>query len=320
MQTIAVYSSKGGAGKSAVTVLLAEVLACDPFKKRMLVIDLDPQQASATALLGDESLHAALRDNKSVTSLLQQHRKGSLSAEETRQFLAVRPTAKGKGQFNYLQEIHILASDREAWHDLDEDLRAEMRSKSNGRSLDSLLRDALSPLSEDFDIALIDFPGHDTGPIVRCGLYASDRWLFPVMPDRTGARDLDSTRSAIRAVYQDKPREFKRLGTLLTLCQQRGGGEYRKARNALQDQAKHRKIPPLFSADAELLFWTDVKNALDDNCRYTTLEQKLGGGTTPLYTAMKKLARETMEKLRMTPPAEDLETTEPVNALVTESW
>ena len=55
MKTVAVFTTKGGTGKSALTVLLAEFLATG-FEQRVLVVDLDPQQSSAVALLGDERL------------------------------------------------------------------------------------------------------------------------------------------------------------------------------------------------------------------------------------------------------------------------
>jgi chromosome partitioning protein len=321
LNTIAVFSTKGGAGKSAVTALLAETLACKPYDLSVLVVDLDAQQSTATALLGDERLHAALREKKSVTALLRARRERPLSKEVTNRFLAERPAVSGKGKFNFLQSIWVLAPDREDWHDLDEELRREKRDGRNGGAQDALLRDALAPLADDFDIVLIDFPGHDTGPIVRCGLSAADRWLFPVTPDRAGTRDLDGSRRVIRSVFEGSGRQFKGLGTLLTMCQMRSSNEYKSARNALVIQAKARRVPQLFPQDAELLFWTEVKNALDDTRKYNTLDQKLAGTTSPLYKAMQKLTKETLTRLKIPVASEaDIEAAAPVNDLVTQNW
>jgi cellulose biosynthesis protein BcsQ len=321
VHTIAVFSTKGGAGKSAVTVLLAEALACNPYLKRVLVVDLDAQQSASTALMGDESLHAALRAGQSVTALMQARRKRSLTLPETLKHLAVRPAVVGRGKFNFLQKIHILAADREAWYELDEQLREDRRSR-NGPAPDALLREALAPLRNDFDIVLIDFPGHDAGPIVRCGLYASDRWLFPVTPDRMGTRDLDGSLRVIRQVFQAARMPFKGLGTLLTMCQNKSSGEYKSARSTLRSLAEKRHVPKLYSAEAELSFWTEVKNALDDTDHCTTLTKKLGESTTaPLYKAVQKLARETLDRLHLPVPAEEaIEANEPVNEVVTQNW
>jgi cellulose biosynthesis protein BcsQ len=322
VKTIAVYSMKGGAGKSAVTVLLAEALACKPFSQRVLVVDLDAQQSTATALLGDEKLHAALEANQSVTALMMARRTGPLTRDATRKFLTVRQASAGRGKFNYLQDIHLLASDREAWHDLDEQMRKDRIAGRNNVPHDTLLWEALAPLNDEFDVALIDFPGHDEGPIVRCGLYAADRWLFPVTPDRMGTRDLDGSRQLIKKVYKGAPRRIKGLGTLLTMCQNRASGEYKSSRHVLRSLAEKRYIPPLFPKEAELCFWTEVKNALDDTRTFNTLDQKLGGSsTTPLYQAVSKLARETVRLLDMViPVSEAIDADELVNALATTAW
>ena len=55
MQTIAVFNTRGGTGKSAITVFLADFLSTC-FAKRLLAIDLDPQQSSSVALLGEDKL------------------------------------------------------------------------------------------------------------------------------------------------------------------------------------------------------------------------------------------------------------------------
>jgi hypothetical protein len=137
-----------------------------------------------------------------------------------------------------------------------------------------------------------------------------------------GTRDLDGSRRVIRQVFATAPLRLKGLGTLLTMCQNRTSGEYRSARNMLRTLAANHYVPQLFSRDAELSFWTEVKNALDDTERFTTIGKKLGGSTTtPLYEAVQKLARETLERLHMAVPVEEaIAAEEPVNPVVTQSW
>src|ERR1700730_12837629 len=55
MHCIAVFALKGGVGKSAITVFLADSLS-SIFNQRVLVVDLDPQQSSTIALLGEDRL------------------------------------------------------------------------------------------------------------------------------------------------------------------------------------------------------------------------------------------------------------------------
>jgi cellulose biosynthesis protein BcsQ len=323
VQSIAIYSRKGGAGKSALTVLLAEMLSCFPYGQRVLVVDLDPQQSSSTALLGDAPLRAAVSGGQSLTALLRARRKKLLSKEQTQQYLAVRPAA-GKGGAAHLQTIHLLSPDPEDWDAFDEQLRAEKPKRSRKPDAPSpyaLLREALEPLEDEFDIVLIDFPGHDSGPIVRCGLFAADRWLFPVNPDRMGARDLDGSRQLIRRVYLGQRRRIKSLGTLLTMCQQGRNREYQRAKKVLTALAEKKYIPPLFSTRAELGFWTEVKTALDDLVESTTLHKKMGGREKPLLPALEALTEETLERLRLPfAKAQRIEAERPVNATATRNW
>jgi cellulose biosynthesis protein BcsQ len=320
LHTIAVYSHKGGAGKSAVTVFLAEFLASQVFEgKRLLVIDMDAQQSSSVTLLREEPLMDALAQGKSLNKLLERRLKGNVTAEDTLLHMVERPAVTGRAKANYLGGLNVLAFDREGWHDLDDHLRD--LGRRNGQAHISLLREVLEPVRKEFDVCLIDFPGHDDGPLVQCGLWAADRWLYPMTPDRMGARDLDSSRRVLREVFLKRNRKIKGLGTLLTMCQNRTSKEYQVARRILEKSAQRNCIPKLFSKEAELSFWTDAKNALDETWQAKTIVEKFGKSTTnPLYKAVRNLAKETLQRLGLpTPEGIDYEA-EQINQLVTQNW
>jgi cellulose biosynthesis protein BcsQ len=126
MQTIGVFNTKGGSGKSAVTVFLADFLSTS-FKKRVLVIDLDPQQSSAIALLGEERLLAA--SHHSLPDLMKKTVRGAPSVETAESYLIERPAIEGRGKHKFLRSLHVLACDREAWHDLNDDLYSRPKSR-----------------------------------------------------------------------------------------------------------------------------------------------------------------------------------------------
>jgi len=65
MQTIALFALKGGVGKTALTVFLADSLS-SIYDQRVLVVDLDPQQSTTIALLGEERLLVALDRDASI--------------------------------------------------------------------------------------------------------------------------------------------------------------------------------------------------------------------------------------------------------------
>ena len=58
MQSVGVFHTKGGVGKSAVTVFLADFLS-SLHERRILVVDLDPQGSSTRALIPEPRLKEA---------------------------------------------------------------------------------------------------------------------------------------------------------------------------------------------------------------------------------------------------------------------
>lgn len=321
VQTIAVFTSKGGAGKSALTVFLAEFLATS-FAKRVLVVDLDPQMSASIALLGEDRLLTALTENRSLAALLQRWLKHEGLPEKVGDYLVLRPEARARrGKIKYLQPLHVIPSDREAWHDLNEDLRDFNRDL--GMDTSNLLLNVLQPLSGQFDVCLLDFHGQGDDPVIRCGLRAADWWLLPVQPDRVGTRDIEGSLRIIRRVVGHSERQLRMLGTVLNMCQNRAGGEYRRAKAALLKLAEAGNIPPLFRREAEIDFSVDAKNALDDVCipNPPTLGEKFGGATRPFYQSVNQLVQDMLKRLEI--PYEEAPTItfrERLNRLLTSLW
>lgn len=320
MHTIAVYSHKGGAGKSSLTVFLAEFLASKyGGKNRVLVVDLDAQQSSSYTLLGEKLLFAALEKGKSVTKLMRNQLAGDNSPTTAIQFVQERSGFSGRSNIKYLETLHVLPSDREDWHDLNDHFYDV--GKHDGDVYFPVLANALAPIKHHFDICLIDFPGHDQGPLIRSGIYAADWWLYPVQPDRMGARDPDSSRQLIKRVYLGEKKKIKGLGTVLNMCQIRSSKEYQKSRRSLERMAEQKLIPKLFSRDAEIAHSTDAKTALDELENHRTVSNMFGGTTKPLQKSVAKLCKEMLERLdKAHPTATAVDTEKNINPLVTENW
>jgi cellulose biosynthesis protein BcsQ len=228
--------------------------------------------------------------------------------------------AKEKGRFKYLQAISVLASDREAWHDLDDRLNSipvAYQTASWG-----LLRNFLQMVSKEFDICLIDFPASYTGPITKNGIVASDWWLFPIEPNRLAARDIDGPRRLLRMTLQQTNKKMKGLGTVLSRCQNRGSNEYRRTKAVLIRQADRKYIPKLFSKEAEISHSVEALNALDDTLAdsYKTIDQKYGGIAKPLHQSIRMLTREILERLKIPVVQSEVDTGEDVNSEVTRNF
>jgi chromosome partitioning protein len=320
MQTLAVFALKGGVGKSAITVFLADFLS-SVFDQRVLVVDQDPQQSTTIALLGEDRLLMVLKRDASLGRMLMDALDHNPRAANPLSYVTERPMVKPKGRFKYLQAVSVLASDREAWHDLEDRLNRVQVSQETASW--HLLHNALRAVQNKFDICLIDFPASHTGAIVKNGIVASDWWLLPVEPNRMAARDIDGPRRLLRQVFNQANRKLKGLGTILSRCQNRGGGEYRRTRIVLTQQAERKKVPRLFSKDAELSYCVEALNALDDTLRdsYKTIDQKYGGSDKSLHAAIRCLTKEILERLKISVvEVVDVDTAEDVNADVTKSF
>jgi chromosome partitioning protein len=318
MHCIAVFALKGGVGKSAITVFLADFLS-SVFGQRVLVVDLDPQQSTTVALLGEERLLKAIERGASLGQMLMdcldRKQRSALS------YTTERPMVKESGRYKYLQALSVIASDREAWHDLDDRLSHQPTTRQ-APSLE-LLRNGLRLVQDQFDICLLDFPASYTGPITKNGIVASDWWLLPVEPNRMSARDLDGPRRLLHRIWQQTNRKMKGLGTVLSRCQNRGSNEYRRTRAVLTRLAERKLVPKLFSKDAELSFSVEALNALDDTLQdsYKTIDQKYGGSAKPLHEDIRRLTREILERLKI-PVVEiaEVDTAQDVNAEVTKNY
>jgi cellulose biosynthesis protein BcsQ len=232
-----------------------------------------------------------------------------------------RPAVSKPGRFKYLQAVSVIASDREAWHDLED--RLNLIHVSQQTASWGLLRKALQGARDQFDICLIDFPASSTGPTVKNGIVAANWWLLPIEPNRMAARDIDGPRRLLRQVYQQVNRKMKGLGTVISRCQNRASNEYRRTKAVLTNLALRKIIPKLFSKDAELSYSVEALNALDDTLRdsYRTIDQKYGGSAKPLHEDIRHLTREILDRLNI-PVVEvpDVDTTGDVYAEVTQSY
>lgn len=296
METIAVFNTRGGSGKSAATVFLTDFLTTHSrFKKRVLVVDLDPQRSSSVALLGEERLEAGLIEGKSLARLMLKVIDEAPASVDPNEIMLQRPQPKARKGTTYLGEVSVLGSSRHDWKALN--ARLGKLTAHDAKRGNLVLTTLLAPLKDQFDICFIDFPAHETGPITRNGLRAAGWWVFPCVPDRSGSRDIEGPVDAFLETLKGVKHRPKGLGTLLSICQNASSREYKQTYNSLHQLAEDGYIPPIFKN--KLLFWPSAREALDDTRwgERTTLKMKYPYG--PLYNAAFGLSKELLKRLDM---------------------
>jgi len=171
VSVVAVYTSKGGSGKSTSAVQLAWTAAVGG--SRTLLWDLDAQGASSYFLKHDDGLDRSAR--KLITGKKDW-------ADE------VRPTAIGG--------LSLIPCDQSLRH-----WDSLLQEQSHGKKL---LSDWLKPLKDQFDVILLDCPPGLT-TLSEAVFRAADLLAVPVVPSALGFRSWEQLKEFVGALDRKGP-------------------------------------------------------------------------------------------------------------------
>jgi len=185
---IAIANQKGGVGKTTTAINLSAGLALQ--KKRVLLIDLDPQANSSIAFLDHDP------DHHSVYEMLTE---ATLSAEEV-----IRHTA--------IPTLDIIASRISL---------AKFESKLVGEfDAPFRLKDRITPLIAKYDYVIIDTPP-TLGLTTVNALVAADYLIVPIQPSYFALEGTDDLLDTVEKVKARPNPKLEVLGVLITLHDRR---------------------------------------------------------------------------------------------------
>lgn len=157
----AVFSTKGGVGKTTTAVNLAWEAADEGH--RVLLWDLDPQAASTWLLGAREKLRGG------AEALIRGEKSARKSIRESE-----------------FERIDVLPADA-SYRDLDIALDASKKSSSR-------LEAALKPLRKEYDVIVLDCPP-SSSRVAENALRAADVVVMPVLPAPLALRSLEQVRA-----------------------------------------------------------------------------------------------------------------------------
>lgn len=171
---VSTINLKGGVGKTTTTVALGEVLS-EAFRKRVLIIDLDPQTNATIMLIGEEKWKELNEQGYTLASLFQD------ALNETHNFDLQKTLQKGVSNVRDVRTLDLIPSSLDLI-----DVQDRLASMPSGRFFTNnpteVLRRAVKPILDEYDYVLIDCPPN-LGLITLNGLRISNGYIIPTIPD-----------------------------------------------------------------------------------------------------------------------------------------
>lgn len=258
---ISTINLKGGVGKTTTTVALAETLSSE-MRKRVLVIDLDPQTNATTMLIGEDRWSELNEQEYTLARLFKdalnpdpESKKFDLDATLQKRVSDVRDT-----------NIDLLPSSLDLI-----DVQDQLATIPSGRFYSvnpiELLWRAVKAKLDDYDIILVDCPPN-LGIITLNGLRISHGYIIPTIPDHLSTYGIPQIVQRVGAFSDEIAEAIDPLGIVITKYQ-------------TQSTVHNNTLRRLRSSGDAPVFKTIIKqaNAIASAAEHTgnrTLKQKYG--------------------------------------------
>ena len=292
MRSIAIYNNKGGVGKSTVTTLLADFFSSIRIAKtkefaRVLVIDLDAQNSTARALIGEEALNEQRSQYGAVPDLLTALAGNRNTGIE--EFLIERPAAELPGRKAALGQLWVKVSDQ----------RGTIALEGNKRiDLNRVFHERLKPVLDDyFDLVIFDLPGNidERNRLPMAALCNADYIIVPTATNQIEKAALDYSFQTIRDAQgiarQSGLRPPKIAGVLLN----------RVDRRTRQYRLHADEVGVLAASNKSLVFdsWlppaVPLTSATDDSIEFEAIKDRY----ETYWPHVRKVAQEVAERCGM---------------------
>jgi cellulose biosynthesis protein BcsQ len=201
MKKVAVANLKGGVGKSTSTLFLSECISLY-HKKRVLVIDLDPQSNSSLMFLSRSGVNEAEACEKTFFHFLSSYDNGA--GQTLSKFIKVN--ASDLFEIRRLGEnarLDLLPSAPKMWiYETEFDRSCYKADLEPADRLSAFLENKLIQLKEAYDVVIFDCPpGFST--LTRTGIRLADVIVSPTIPDEVSVRSLaDFTEIGMRQILR----------------------------------------------------------------------------------------------------------------------
>ncbi|NLL29596.1 MAG: ParA family protein [Clostridiales bacterium] len=175
-KVISFINLKGGVGKTTTTVALAEFLTFE-FGKKVLVIDLDPQTNATILLIDQDTWKNANENNKTIYQMFFDELNKTKAFNINDAIIKNTTNLRGGNK-----NLHLLPSSIDLIDISDRLSELDENHEINDKSIPILSKHLTQELIDEYDYVLIDCPPN-LGLITLNGIYVSDYYVIPVIPD-----------------------------------------------------------------------------------------------------------------------------------------
>ncbi|QVM86296.1 ParA family protein [Novosphingobium decolorationis] len=280
---VSLINLKGGVAKTTTTVALAETLSSQHGKK-VLVIDLDPQTNATTMLIGEKKWKSLNKKGHTLATLF----KDALDPTN-RTFDLDKTLQKGVSDVKGANSIDLLPSSLDLI-DVQDRLASAPSGQFYAQTPIDLLRLAVKPILDNYDVVLIDCPPN-LGIITLNGLRISEGYIIPTVPDVLSTYGIPQIVKRVGNFSKDVGEDIEPLGIVITKYQENSTIHYNVSRDL-----RGRGDPPVF--DTVIRQANQIAAAAENQPSERTLKQKYGyGDLAERYIDLAAELIETLEDL-----------------------
>ena len=277
---ISTINLKGGVGKTTTTVALAETLSAE-FRKRVLVVDLDPQTNATTMLIGEKRWRKLNGKGRTLARLFQ-----DALEPDNKQFDFDATLQIGVSDVGRARTVDLLPSSLDLI-----DIQDRLASTPSGRFYSvnpiELLWRAVKARLDDYDVVIVDCPPN-LGIITLNGLRISQGYIIPTIPDILSTYGIPQIVTRVHAFSEEIAEPIDPLGIVITKFQSNS-----TVHSSVLGDLKTADYVPVF--DTIIPQANQIAAAAEQSDHSRTLKQKYGyNGIGDRY---KELASEILEVL-----------------------
>lgn len=282
---ISTINLKGGVAKTTTSVALAEVFSAI-LKKKVLVIDLDPQTNATIMLLGENKWLELNQKNHTLAQLFK-----DAMNPEAKKFDLDATLQKRVSDVQEARSIDLLPSSLDLI-DVQDQLASAPPGKFYAVNPVEILWRAVKTILDDYDVVIIDCPPN-LGIVTLNGLRMSDAYIIPTIPDHLSTYGIPQIVTRVKDFATAIGEQIEPLGIVITKYQSNSTVH----NNVLKQLRSDLNVPAVY--ETKIKQTNTASAAAEFSLSRRTLRQKYGSDPSGLTSTFVELAKEIWNDLEV---------------------